>query len=567
MEGKSQFQRSLRNLDGASYQGYKTLKGEFDLGTYQLFIDHVQADPYAPPSKIRVRVPMDLLRLPDEYVHHHLYRIATEDFLTRRFARALSETGAKRRGSGRSGALIFANPLQTVLVRSSVLIASTWVEARMAVGLPANGRKIRAKDAEVMFLDELPSILHAALSRSQFPFAELAEHIVLYADQCALRSRLRDLGLIAFIGEGSLLARRSGISDLPMDEKRAVPFHSPDSLRVSFHLPSGRTMTGMGIKQGVTLIVGGGFHGKSTLLHAIEQGVYNHIAGDGREWCITDPLAVKIRAEDGRRVSRVDISGFINNLPRNRSTTTFSTQDASGSTSQAAAIVEAMELGAKVLLMDEDTCATNFMIRDARMQMLVVKEREPITPFVDRVRELYERFGVSTVLVIGGSGDYLDVADVVINMDEYRPLDFTQQAHVISQTVPKLRKEEAFTQLNKVRVRFPQLPRLQQEVERIEAKAFPVLHVGEEFVDLGALEQLVDEGQLRAIAALLRFALNTYVDGETSLKSIVESAVDDVMKNGFAAISPYPGCSGFYALPRPLEFGLAWNRIRSLYLR
>lgn len=567
MESHTNFLRTLRSLDGKPYSGYKDLKGEYRLPIYELIIDHVQADPFAPPSRIRARVPMDLLRISEVDLHNIDQRIAIEDFLTRRMVLALSELGAKRRGSGRSGSLLVAVPGQVVLARSSVMITPDSIEVRMSIGLPANGRKIRAKDAEAMLLEDLPFVFDLAFSRSQFPFDMLQAHINLYIDQCALRESLADSGLIAFIGEGSVLARQSGVSDLPMDEKIAVQFHSPESLRVVKKLPSGRTVSGMGIKKGVTLIVGGGFHGKSTLLHAIERGVYDHVAGDGREWCITDAQAVKIRAEDGRRVSRVDISGFINHLPRGRSTTTFSTQDASGSTSQVAAIVEAMELGATVLLMDEDTCATNFMIRDARMQMLVVKEREPITPFVDRVRELYDQLGVSTILVIGGSGDYLDAADVVIDMDEYRPYDYTVKAKEVSRRLPVSRKTEVIVPLNPVRTRYPHPPNLRNRIDRIEAKAFPTLHIGDEFVDLSALEQLVDEGQLRAIALLMRFALDSYVNGTISLRTVVEKSVQHVLQNGFASTSTYEGCSGFYALPRTMELGMAWNRVRTLHIR
>ncbi len=567
MDEESQFLRELRNLDGKPYGGYRSFKGEYRLSFYDLIIDHVQADPFAPPSRIRARLPMDLVRLPEELLQGVEERIAVEDFLTRRLVLALSALGEKRRGSGRSGLILVAEPGQTVLVRSSVLVSREAIEVRLSVGLPANGRRIRAKDAEAMFLEDLPFVFDTAFSRQSFPYGKLREHVLLYLDQGALRRSLVSLGLIAFVGDGAILARRSGVSDLPMDEKTAVPFVCPESLRVTQTLPSGRTVSGLGIRKGVTLIVGGGFHGKSTLLHAIERGVYHHVAGDGREWCVTDAGAVKIRAEDGRRVSRVDISGFINHLPRGRSTTAFSTQDASGSTSQAAAIVEAMELGATALLMDEDTCATNFMIRDARMQMLVAKDKEPITPFVDRIRELYDRFGVSTILVIGGSGDYLDAANTVIDLDEYRPYDYTYKAKEVSQKLPVSRKKEALMPLQHVRTRIPQPQELRSRNERIEGKAFPTLQVGDEFVDLGALEQLVDDGQLRAIALLLRYALETRVDGTAALKEIVTQSVAKVLASGFAAITSYEGCSGFYALPRPLELGMAWNRVRTLHLR
>lgn len=567
MESRSHFLRLLRGLDGKSYMGYKSLSGSYDLGFYTLFLDHVQGDPYAPPSRARVRVHSDLLRLKSEWIGHFEKRVAVEDFFTRRLVIALDMLGKKRRGSGRSGVILIDTPGQTVLVRSSVRIFHDELEVRLSIGLPADGRRIRAKDAEAMFLDDLPFIIDQAFSRSCLLIEDLEEHISLYCDQLFIRRSLVEKGLIAFIGDGSILARRSGISELPMDDKMAEKFVSPDSMRITWQLPSGKLIAGMGIKEGVTVIVGGGFHGKSTLLQAIAGGVFNHVKGDGREFCITDESAVKIRAEDGRRVSRVDISGFISNLPRGRSTSTFSTQDASGSTSQAAAIVEAMELGAKVFLIDEDTSATNFMIRDVRMQKLVVKAKEPITPFIDRVRELYRGFGVSSILVIGGSGDYLDVANTVIMLDEYKPFDVTKEARQITEQMPVKRKAESAGPLAVMRSRFPQPVPDGTKMERLEAKSRFVLQYGDEYIDVSSLEQLVDESQVRAIAAMIRYAQLYYVDGAMPLAKVVQRVVRDSSENGFESISPYEGCSGFYALPRALEVGMVWNRIRGLVIR
>jgi len=527
----------------------------------------VQADPFAPPSRVRLRVQADLLRLDSTWVRDTDMRVATEDFLTRRLVLALESLGKQRRGSGRSGVILIDTPGQVVLARSSVEATSAYLEARMAVGLPADGRRIRAKDAEAMFVEDLAFLLDTAWSRSDFPFADLQRHVALYVDQCFIRRSLQTRGLIAFIGDGAILARKSGISELPMDRSIAQAFESPDSLRVHFSCPSGQTVTGMGVQMGVTVIAGGGFHGKSTLLQAIVGGVYNHLQGDGREWCLTDESAVKVRAEDGRRVSRVDISGFIQHLPRGRATTTFSTQDASGSTSQAASIVEAMELGAKVLLMDEDTSAANFMLRDARMQRLVTRDREPITPFIDRVRELYERFKVSSVLVIGGAGDYLDVADVVLLLDEYVPSDATDRAREVTRELPAARVSEAMSPLTAARPRAPQPLLIGARLERLEAKSRTVLQYGDEFVDVSALEQLTDESQTRAVAALVRYGLLHTVDGQTPLAEVVRRLVQEVQTAGFAAISPFAGCSGFYALPRAIEVGLAWNRVRGLVIR
>ena len=199
--------------------------------------------------------------------------------------------------------------------------------------------------------------------------------------------------------------------------KHSVPFISPESLRITMNLPHKGKIIGMGIPQGITLIVGGGYHGKSTLLNALELGVYNHIAGDGREYVITDNTALKLRSEDGRSIKDVDISLFINDLPNKKNTHCFSTADASGSTSQAAGIIEGMEAGSKVFLLDEDTSATNFMVRDTFMQEIISREKEPITPFLERAQKLYTIAGISTLLVAGSSGAFFHIADTIIQMD------------------------------------------------------------------------------------------------------------------------------------------------------
>lgn len=218
--------------------------------------------------------------------------------------------------------------------------------------------------------------------------------------------------------------------------KHAVPFVSPESLRVTLDLPNRGSISGMGIPLGVTLIVGGGFHGKSTLLQALERGVYNHIAGDGREYVITDASAVKLRSEDSRSISNVDISLFIHDLPGKSDTTSFSTADASGSTSQAANVIEGIEAGTSLFLIDEDTSATNFMVRDELMQRVVADSEEPITPFISRVRDLYEKLGISSILVAGSSGSYFHVSDTVIQMKEYVPYDITERAKTTAAEFP-----------------------------------------------------------------------------------------------------------------------------------
>ncbi|MCS7255249.1 MAG: ABC-ATPase domain-containing protein, partial [Thermomicrobium sp.] len=421
---------TLRRIDRRGYKAYEEIRGLYRAADVVLAIDHVQGDPYAPPSRVRLIVERQRLMLPD--VSSRVRRIALEDFLARRAQRIIDRLGRRRAGTGRSGLIAIDAGGQEVLERTACRITDERVELRLSVGLPAAGRTILGDRAEEILADLLPEIARTTLYLDRVALAEAEQFIAVVEDAEALRAQLPEQRLVAFVGRGAILPRRSGVSQEPLREG-AIPFEAPPTLEVELATPHSGRVRGMGIPEGVTLIVGGGFHGKSTLLEALARGVYNHIPGDGRERVVTRSDAVVIRAEDGRRVVGVDLSAFIRNLPLGRSTECFTSDDASGSTSQAANILEALEVGARVLLMDEDTCATNFMIRDHLMRELVPADAEPIVPFIDRVRQLYRSAGVSTVLVMGGAGDYLHVADTVIWMRSYRPEDVTERARALAQ--------------------------------------------------------------------------------------------------------------------------------------
>ena len=409
----------LQGIDGKGYKSYKALEDEYLFGEYTLFIDHVQGDPFASPSRMRVRVAQDIAGFPDDTYLNRSREIALRDFITRRLLEAINKVSKGHRGSGKSPLISIDNPGQEILERTSACLNESFVEVRFTVGLPAIGRKVAGREAEAIFFDELPQIINESLFFKNLDNEALYRHIKTSQDADFLRNELENLRLIAFVAEGSILPRESGVSPLPLTNK-AIPFVSPDTLKMDVELPNKGQITGMGIPRGITLITGGGYHGKSTLLKAIELGIYNHIPGDGREYVVSNPNSVKIRAEDGRSVQSVDISPFISNLPFNKDTVSFSTEDASGSTSQAVNILEAVEVGADVLLIDEDTSATNFMIHDQNIQELVSKEDEPITPFIDKAKHLFNEYMVSTILVIGDSGDYFDIADFVIHMKDYK---------------------------------------------------------------------------------------------------------------------------------------------------
>jgi len=341
----------------------------------------------------------------------------------------------------------------------------------------------------------------------------------------------------------------------------ATPFQSPGTFRVGVELPNRGAVFGMGVPEGVTLVAGGGFHGKSTLLSALSWGVYDHVPGDGRELVVTRPDAVKVRAEDGRSVAGVDISAGIGELPGGRSSRNFSTTNASGSTSQAANIAEALEVGTSLLLVDEDTSATNFMIRDERMRELVRKE--PITPFIDLVRPLHRLLGVSTVVVVGGVGNYLDVADRVILLEDYIPRDATAQAREVRDKFPpRVPLEDREASLPRPRyLRLSSLDLWRGQRETARGKGLRSMELGRERVDLSYLEQLAEPGQTEAIARIVGKLAS---GGNRGMREAVESALATLEDDGLDSLGRSNGHPGELSLPRAHELAAVINRVRSL---
>ena len=565
MHFREDLRKSLMRIDGKGYKAYKDIEGVYDYVDFMLFVDHVQGDPFASPSRVRVEVNMAKAGFPSDLRDTRLKRIALEDYLARQFSFAIRRFCKRKRGIGKSGLIAIDANKQEIIERNSVNIDDQKIEVRFVVGLPASGRTILGIEAVAMFLQEIPQIVEQSLFMRNLKTSELKMQIRTAEDQGVLRKWLEGKGLVAFIANGSILPRRSGVDDRPL-QVSVVPFKSPGELEVEVELPHKGILKGMGIPQGVTLIVGGGFHGKSTLLNAIEFSVYNHIPGDGREYVATREGAVKIRAEDGRSIEKVTISPFIGNLPFKRDTDRFSTENASGSTSQAANIIEAIEIEAKVLLIDEDTSATNFMVRDERMQELVAKEKEPITPFIDKVQKLYKDYGVSTLLVMGGSGDYFDVADTVIMMDEYRLQCVTKRAKEIALRHEVKRMDEGGSSFGEFSQRRPKASSFDAKKGRrevkIDAKGLNTVFYGEDSIDLSYLEQLVDTGQTRCIGFLIYRYAKYYMDKSKNLKDGLEMTMRDVEEKGFDILLPYK--VGNLALPRVYELAGAINRMRGL---
>ncbi len=561
MKTEKDLRALLLQIDGRGYKAYKDIRGSYSFEDYVLSIDSVQGDPFASPSKGRIIVSQDKARFPSELFDAPHKKIALCDFLTRLFSKNIFKYYHRVKGSGKSGLLVIDSPGQEILLRTSIIINKDKVEARFEVGLPASGRRVLGKEAVKIFFDSLPIIAKYSLYYKNLNTSYLKRQIDLAVDQHFLRNEMQKKGLVAFIANDSTLPRESGISDKPM-LKGAVPFKSPKSLEVEFHMPKNGKIKGMGIPKGVTLIVGGGYHGKSTLLRGLERSVYNHGAGDGREFVITVDNAVKIRAEDGRRVEKVNISPFINNLPSGQVTQEFSTDNASGSTSQAANIMEALEINTELLLIDEDTCATNFMIRDEKMKALVAKDKEPITPFINRVRYLYESLGVSTIMAAGSSGDYFDAADNVIMMDEYVPYDVTSRAKEIIMGTTQYMKHidsNTFSHLDSRVLLKSSFPKSDRGI-KIKSKGLDTILYNKTQINLRYLEQLVDTSQTNCIAVIIEYISRHFLESNRTISNIVNHIYDIIDNKGLDALSTFSGHPGNLALPRRHEVIAALNR-------
>ena len=580
MKNSEELRQQLRSINRKSYPAYKGLKSLYHFGNYILSIDHVQGDPFASPSHVSIQISHKDAGFPVEYYKDTLTGTTLCDYLTRQFEKQVRQYSFRAKGSGKSGLLTVSHCGQEVLSRTACEITEKGITARFFVGFPANGRTINATELEKILFDFLPVCIQKSFFYSSLNANELQNYIELAEDQDFIRQTLPDKNLCAFIADGSILPRESGISSRPM--KASVPFTSPDSLRISINLPHKGKITGMGIPKGITLIVGGGYHGKSTLLNALELGVYNHIPGDGREYVITDATAVKLRSEDGRFIKDVDISMFINDLPNRKDTRCFSTLDASGSTSQAAGIVESIEAGSHLFLLDEDTSATNFMVRDAFMQQVIQREKEPITPFLERAEDLYKKAGISTILVAGSSGAFFHIADTIIQMDNYVPKDITASVKKLCCQYP----------LPSVSVTDFQLPHSHRIMSRPAESSKRLRHnsrgnhsdsdatrperlktrisgtdsfsLGKQKIDLRYTEQLIDTEQTAALGLLLKYAVEHLADGRRTLPEIVQYLWKNISLHGLSFFTENQKISCGYAIPRIQEIYACLNRYRGL---
>lgn len=555
----------ITSLDGKGYKTYKNLQGKnFAFGLFQLTFEHVQGDPFAAPSRLSIKIELASAGFAKTHTKNPLRKLALEDHLLREVDRRVQQCRGKIKGSGRSGEVAVQSPGQKIIRRSGMQIKNDVLILTLFAGLPGDGRRVMAKECAKLFSEVLPPVWEECLLAQSLDLNKVQQALDTLEDYSTLSQLLGQNHWAGFVADGSLLPRASGISDLPL-KKGGVLFSAPKELSAEVQLPHGGKVRGMPIPLGITLIVGGGFHGKSTLLKAIQGAVYPHVAGDGRERIATQPTAVKIRAEDGRSVQPINVSGFMDNLPLIPSTENFSTVSASGSTSQAVNILEAVESGSSLLLMDEDTCATNFMIRDSRMQALIASDQEPITPLVDRIEELYKDFKISTLLVMGGSGDYFDTANQVIAMDSFQPKLVTEKAKQIVQQNPGTRKTEASQPLPKVPVRNRDLSALDFSRGKkpcvIQTQGLIALILGRTEIDVRYVEHLVEPGQLELCGWILKQLKDMQeTDPTVSNSAAIKNTLEAIENGELESVAPFN--NGLLALPRFQDVMAVLHRLR-----
>ncbi|HEU5127022.1 MAG TPA: ABC-ATPase domain-containing protein [Glycomyces sp.] len=542
----------LTALEGASYGRYKSTRGKWHIGDAILDIVKVQSDPFAPPSRIALAFDPEQADLIEDWYATEARRRAVAVLLAKRFHKACKGKDLRIDAGG-----------QEILRRSSCEVAPDGsVVFRLGAQFPGRGRRIDGRAAARLLCRALPDAADQALSVGE---DEAARWVRCADDAEALRRAVAERGLIAFVADGSTLPRRSGVDQRPLEG--GVPFTSPESMAVRIDLPHAGTVRGMGIGPGVTLVVGGGFHGKSTLLRALEAGVWDHVPGDGRELVVADPSAVKVRAEDGRAVTGVDVHAFVDRLPSGDDTRHFSTENASGSTSQAAAIVESIEAGSRLLLIDEDTAATNLMIRDARMQELVAKDREPLTPLVDLIRSMADDHGVSTVLVMGGSGDYMDVADRVVMMDAYRPEDVTERARSLAaRPTGRVAEADAFAMPRPRAIDPDSVSSEFKGRQKIRAGGTDSLRFGGADVDVRSVEQITDQSMTVGIGLAVEAAVRRgWIDGRATVAESLDRLEAALDADGAAGLLKIRDVD--LAVPRRHEVAATLNRMRALRVR
>ena len=558
--------QKIRTLNGKNYGLYKSLAEKpWDFGDFVLEFLHVQGDPYAPASRVTIRAKLQILGYAAEWGGSFERRLALSDFLHRKLSRLVQE-----KYPDKDAAVIFDVAGPEMLVRNSLWIDNGELRACLQVKLPGEGRKIQAELAAEILTMVLPDLVSAGLYYDKSDEGALQEHYRVLAERKEILSQIDACGLCAFVPDGAVLPRASGLSEMPLE--KAIPFVAPEEMAVTLNV-CGREIRGMGIPKGISVITGGAFHGKSTLLQALTRSVYPHIPGDGREGIVIDETALRIGVEDGRSVRGTDLSMFVRDLPGGVSTKNFNTLSASGSTSEAANLLEAMEAGSQTFLIDEDSSAVNFLIRDIRVRKLLGDDREPLIPLTDRIKELAAA-GFSFILVAGACGDYLDLADNIIVMANYKaecakfsPAPSTSswrgEAPTGSTEPAEVTQPRSFvTYMQPLQKSVRPTSAVERQV-KVKLAGDTLLQIGFLVSDTSRLNTLVDKQQRFGAGFILLNLLQNAAsnnDAAQSVAGVAQKLCENIKNVGFRNLPQ--GMSREMSLPRPVDIACVAFRLR-----
>ena len=560
---RHQLRQRLDFIDGLAFGAYRELYGGWLFEHFDLFVNHVPPDQHGPPTHFVVWVYPDQIGLCPERRDTRTKRVSAADYFLRRFLGCLGEQPAGSRGSGIGGLIEADQPGQTIEERSACFFDGDAIELRLLVGLPSAGMTILIEELEAM-IDLLVRVVERTFRPEQGGWDDLRKHQQAAEIQERLRAEMADNGLVAFVADGALLPRQSGSSDLRLIADHVRRFASPESLSVEIDLGDLGRFRGLGIPRGVTVITGGPYHGKSTLLSAIEEGAKDHVPGDGRELVVTDPLTFRTEAEEGRLINKVDLTPFLHDLPSHVNIDDFSSEFASGSTSQAANILEAIDAGARLLLIDEDRAATNLMFADEGMRALMDADDLTLTSFLERVRELYEVFGVSSVIVAGSSSRYFSVADTVIKMEDYACRDLTLRAReVASEYHPEMPQPPSPLRLSsRAPVGFEDDLYKGRRFVNCETDSRGFVNLEGHEIDLARLPGVHGPGELTAAGIAAAYIVRHLVDGQATLPEILDLIEGRLDEEGLLLLDPFR--QHYLTRPNRFHIAAALNRLAGL---
>ena len=565
MKDKEDFFNVIKGLEGKPFSEYIKLIGDFDFSRYVLKISRVQDEQDEQPTLLIIRAPQSIANFPAHLFNTPIRRTALEDILTRKIAAQIDsiarydEDGVSRRS------LSIACPGQKILPRSSMVVTEEYVEARIYVDLPSRQGLTQSDIVRDIFFEDLPQIVNSTLIFCNTDENELENFVDLMEDADRVRQILPTRGWVSYLAEGAMLCRL-GHSDLP-DFNRIIPLAIDSDLILEVEVPNTGSVRGIGIPAGITVILGDAYSGRIELMRALASGVYNHIPGDGREMVITVPDAVYVAAEAGRSIQKVDVSPFITELPSSADPKHYTCPQADRTAAQAASTVEAMEVGARVLMFDESESCAEFLGSDSRLAYVSGGSKRNVTPLALRARQIADEMGIS--IVVAGSTsvtEFIPIADTVLRIHDFKIQDVTKQAKQIAITVDTAGTEpaEIGNLLEKGRWVAPSSidPSTGCRDAKIAAPETHLLEFGRSLIDLSQNAQLADIHQTKTIGRILYYAKNRYLEESRPIREVLDLVDRDLSTEGLESLSR--DLQGDLARPRRYEIAAALNRLETL---